>query len=363
MNAALLAFAVTLLAGVLIVLTKDWHGWFSMDSPVGIQKFHTHPTPRIGGVAIFLGVWLAAPSAPPSIQQLLLPIVYAGLPAFVFGLVEDITKRVSVLARLLATTLSGVLGWAITGLSITEVQVFGLDWLLAFTFLSVVFTGFSVGGIANAINIIDGFNGLAAGTAMIILAGMGAMAWSFGDAQLVAVCLVLAASTAGFFLLNWPFGKLFLGDGGAYFVGFSIAWVAVLLLSRHHTLSAWSPMLACAFPILEVFFSVVRRRRRKLNPLGPDSLHLHSLIKRRLVRRLLSSKHNTVRNSVTGAVMCLATVVPVWLAVHYARDPPSLMLGFVLLAFCYRAVYYRLTQFKWCFSPATMELKPALRVD
>ena len=360
MNSALLAFILTLSFGVLIVLTKNWHGWFSMDSHVGIQKFHTHPTPRIGGVAIFLGVWLAAAWAPQPYQQLLLPIVYAGLPAFVFGLVEDVTKRVSVLARLLATTFSGVLGWAITGLSITDVQVFGLDWLLGFTVVSIVFTGFAVGGVANAINIIDGFNGLATGTVIIIFAGLGAIAASVGDAELVGVCLVLAASSAGFFLVNWPCGKLFLGDGGAYFLGFSVAWVAVLLLSRNETVSAWAPLLACGYPILEVFFSVARRRRRKLSAGDPDRLHLHSLIKRRFACRVFSSKQSLARNSFTGAIMWLASALPVWMAAQFSTDTPSLILGFVLCGFVYRAIYSRLTQFRWCFSPATLELKPAI---
>jgi len=282
----------------------------------------------------------------------------AGVPAFAFGLLEDVTKRVSVLTRLLATMASGVLGWAITGLSITDVQVAGLDWLLGFTVVSVLFTAFAVGGIANAINIIDGFNGLAAGSVILIVAGMGAIAWSLGDTTLAGVCLILGGTVLGFLLVNWPFGKLFLGDGGAYFAGFAVAWVAVLLLTRHPQVSAWAPMLVCGYPILEVFFSIARRRRRKASAGDADRMHLHSLVTRRLARRLLPSAPSLVRNSLTGALMWLAALLPILIAVQYPTHTPSLMLGFVVCALGYRSVYARLTQFRWCFSPATLVLKP-----
>jgi UDP-N-acetylmuramyl pentapeptide phosphotransferase/UDP-N-acetylglucosamine-1-phosphate transferase len=68
----------------------------------------------------------------------------AGIPAFIFGLLEDVTKRVSVKIRLLATMASGVLGWGITGTSLTHVDIFGIDWLLSFTLISVIFTAFAV---------------------------------------------------------------------------------------------------------------------------------------------------------------------------------------------------------------------------
>ena len=145
--AGLVAFAVALL----IVLTKDRHGHLSIDTQIGIQKFHTDPTPRVGGIAIACGVIVGYFFAPIEVQTLLWPLLLAGIPAFAFGLLEDVTKRVSVRTRLLATMFCGVLGWAITGFAITRVNVPGLDWMLDFTFFSVAFTAFAVGGVANAI--------------------------------------------------------------------------------------------------------------------------------------------------------------------------------------------------------------------
>ena len=346
---AIVAGAVALLAALLLVRTQHWHGRFSMDSDQGVQKFHTSPTPRVGGIAIAVGVVAGYLCAHPNIQALLGPLVLAGIPAFVFGLLEDVTKRVSVRTRLLATMGCGVLGWAITGQSITDANLPGLDWLLGFTAISVLFTAFAVGGIANAINIVDGFNGLAAGAAIIILTAFGVMSTALGDHDLARVCLILAGAVAGFLLVNWPLGKIFLGDGGAYFVGFALAWLAVLMVGRHAEVSAWAPLLVCGFPILEVLFSIVRRRRRRLSPGDPDRLHLHSLVKRRVARALLPNASNLVRNSVTGTIMWFAALVPAVIAVSWPTHTAMLAAGFLVCAVLYSAVYRRLTQFCWCW--------------
>ena len=348
--AALVAFAVALV----IVFTQDWHGHLSIDSHVGIQKFHTHPTPRVGGIAIALGVIAGYFLAPSELRSLLGPLLLAGIPAFAFGLLEDVTKRVSVRTRLLATMFCGVLGWAITGYAITRANMPGLDWMLGFTVVSVAFTAFAVGGVANAINIIDGFNGLAAGSVIIMLGGFAAICFSVGDAELAYVCILFAGAMLGFLLINWPFGKLFLGDGGAYFVGFALAWIAVLLLARHPEVSAWAPLLICGYPILEVLFSIVRRRRRGLSPGDPDRLHLHSIVKKRVARHLLPRASNLIRNSVTGSIMWMAAFIPVTAAVVLDTESYQLAFALGLCAFLYSAVYARLTQFRWCIEAATL---------
>ena len=116
-------FGASLLVSILVVLTKRWHGRFSFDASHGIQKLHVYPPPRIGGVSIMFGLIAAVTVSPLEIRDQLWPWVLAGVPAFVFGLIEDFTKRVSVQARLLATMASGMLAWLLTGYVITEVNV------------------------------------------------------------------------------------------------------------------------------------------------------------------------------------------------------------------------------------------------
>lgn len=355
---ALAAAGVSLLVSVLLVLTQRWHGRFTMDSHEGIQKFHTLPTPRVGGIAITAGMLVAYALANSDYQALLGPLLLASVPAFAFGLLEDLTKHVSVLARLLATMFCGVLGWVITGQSITDANVPGLDWLLSFTLISVAFTAFAVGGVANAINIIDGFNGLAAGAIVIILTTFGFMASALGDTNLTHICLIFAGAVVGFLLVNWPFGKLFLGDGGAYFLGFAVAWISVLLLARHPEVSAWAPLLVCGLPIMEVGFSMMRRHRRKTSVGAPDRLHLHSLVKRRIARHLLPHGSSLARNSLAGAIMWSAVLLPALIARQWPTNTVALIIGLAVCILLYKALYARMTQFRWCWKAPTLRLVP-----
>lgn len=298
--------------GVLVVLTTSWHGVFSLDESTGVQKVHTHPTPRIGGLPMILGLLAATWISPADLRQKLWPWIIAGMPAFTFGFAEDLTKRVSVMNRLLATMASGVLGWFITGYSLTHVNVWGVDWLLQFTVVSVLFTAFAVGGIANAINIIDGLNGLASSMVLWALLGVATLAATLGDVTLASACMLLAACVGGFFLVNWPFGKMFLGDGGSYFLGFSLAWACVLLIERHRAVSAFAALLICIHPVTEVLYSVYRRKVRQQHPGHPDRLHFHSLVKRRIMQRFLPRSSKTVRNSVGGVLVGAITLLPVF---------------------------------------------------
>jgi UDP-N-acetylmuramyl pentapeptide phosphotransferase/UDP-N-acetylglucosamine-1-phosphate transferase len=290
----------TFVACLLLLATQRWHGKLSLDSTEGVQKTHSVPTLRIGGIAIIAGLLSILFFTAHRSNNLLGPILVAALPAFVFGLAEDLTKKVGVGARLLATTLSGLLAWTLTGVSITHVEIWGLDLLLSFLPFSVLFTAFAIGGVANAFNIIDGFNGLASGTVLICLAAIGAMAHQVGDFELAGLCFVIGGVAAGFLIVNYPFGKIFLGDGGAYLLGFLTAWLAVLLAARNPSVSPWAPLLACGYPVFETMFSIARRFRARSNPGKPDSWHLHSLFKLTYGQRYFSSFSPAMRNSMVA---------------------------------------------------------------
>ena len=355
-------FAVTALAGIALIATQHWHGYFSMDGLEGVQKHHTQPTPRVGGVAIASGLAVAWAVAPPEMCAILGPLLVAALPAFVFGLVEDCTKRVSVRTRLLATMFSGVLAWTLTGVAMQDTGVPPLDWLLRFTPMAVLFTAFTVGGVANAVNIIDGFNGLASGAVAIMFAALGIMSFSLGDTTLAAVCILMVAISLGFFTVNWPMGKIFLGDGGAYLLGFLLAWVAVLLPMRSPLVNGWATMLVCAYPVLEVGFSVWRRHKRPRGRAGhPDKAHLHHLIHRRIVRKLFPQLCAELQNGMTSPLCWAYCVLPTGWAVLFSKNTVMLVLGFLLSILTYVAIYTRLTQFRWSLVTQSLLRKPNVK--
>ena len=344
---------------VLLVLTKRWHGALTMDHIEGVQKFHTAPTPRIGGVPILLGLVVAWAKAPQDVKELLTPILFAGMPAFIFGVLEDITKRVGVMQRLLATMASGLLAWWITDYSLTRVDIWGVDWLLGFTLVSALFTAFAVGGVANSINIIDGFNGLASTATTLAFIGYSLMAWQVGDQQLATVALLLAACVWGFFWVNWPLGKIFLGDGGSYFIGFALAWVAVMMIERNPGVSAFAALLVCVHPVTEVLFSIYRRKIKRLNPGQPDRLHFHSLVKQRYVRRWLPCTSTRIRNSITGLLVGGMTLTAIVLANAFMHSVWQSALAFVGLSLAYVAIYARMVRHHWCSPVEFLLVKPA----
>jgi UDP-N-acetylmuramyl pentapeptide phosphotransferase/UDP-N-acetylglucosamine-1-phosphate transferase len=358
LNAAVLGMATSFALCLLLVLTKRWHGALTTDHTEGVQKFHTAPTPRIGGVSILLGLVVAWSKAPKDIQELITPILLAGLPAFIFGVLEDITKRIGVMQRLLATMASGLLAWWITGDSLTRVDIWGVDWLLSFTLFSVVFTAFSVGGVANSINIIDGFNGLASTMTTIAFIGCALIAWQATDTQLAGVALVLGACVWGFFWINWPLGKIFLGDGGSYFIGFALSWVAVMLINRNPGVSAFAALLVCVHPVTEVLFSIYRRRIKNLDPGHPDRLHFHSLVKQRYVRRWFSGMTSNAQNSITGLLIGAMSLNAALLASLVYSSTWQCLVAFLCMAVGYVAIYARMVRHNWRYLLEFIHDKP-----
>ena len=355
--ASYVGFAMAVAVSVLLVLTKSWHGRYSLDFTSGIQKFHIHPTPRIGGVAIVTGVLAAYFTSRPERQAFLGPLVLAGIPAFIFGLAEDVTKQVSVLTRLLATMFSGALGWFITGVSITHVDLPLVDLLLANLFISVLFTSFAIGGIANAINLIDGFHGLASGMVVLGLAGIAWIAMHVGDVNLAYACVAIAAAMLGFFVVNWPLGKIFLGDGGSYFAGFALAWLSVLLVERNAHVSPFTSLLICIYPVTEVLFSVYRRKLKQAHPGQPDKQHLHSLIMRRYIRRQFPER---LQNPVTGFLLALMTLPAVVVAFYVHESATQAAVACSLFFLGYVTLYARIVRHHWCSPLSFLFIKPRL---
>lgn len=318
--AAVGACVLSLLFCLALVATRQWHGRLTNDGTTGVQKFHHVPTPRIGGLAIALAYVLVWPLLPTEIRPMWLAIGLAGIPAFAAGIGEDLTRRVGVRWRLLATMGSGVIFALVTGYTMHKVYLPGVDWLLSFTLCAILFTGFSMGGVANAINIIDGFNGLASGALIIMLAAFAYVAAAVGDGLVFALAILFGGLILGFFAVNFPFGKIFLGDGGAYFAGYLLAVLGVLLPMRNPEVSAWTAILICAYPVIETLASMRRKSRRDGHSVGqPDRVHFHMLAHRRYARRIVRAPRPAhLRNPATSLVTWLLPLLTaVFAAIAY----------------------------------------------
>jgi UDP-N-acetylmuramyl pentapeptide phosphotransferase/UDP-N-acetylglucosamine-1-phosphate transferase len=216
-----------------------------------------------------------------------------------------------------------------------------VDWLLSFYLCAVLFTGFAMGGVANAINIIDGFNGLASGSLLIMLAAFAWIAHRLGDDLVFALAVLYAAILLGFFVVNFPFGKIFLGDGGAYFAGFLLAGLGVLLPMRNPETSAWTAILICAYPVIETLASMRRKAKREGHSVGqPDRVHWHMLAYRRYARRIFPAPGPVyLRNPATSLVTWpLPLLTAVFAAIAYQSVLGSAFF-FFLTVLIYRLLY------------------------
>lgn len=307
---------ISCLACILIVYSQKWHGKHSLDHDLdGVQKYHAVAVPRIGGIAVFLGILLsvlffsfddrAGFSSAYALPVILL--LTAGLPAFVAGIKEDLTKRVSVKFRLVATITSALTASWLLGATVNSLDIWGVDSLLVFGPVALSVTALVVAGGSNAINIIDGFNGLAASVVAVMSLALAAVAWQVGDQLVMTFALLSCGASLGFLSLNFPTGRLFLGDGGAYLLGFWVSEIAVLLLVRNPEINAWQVLSICAYPVIEVLYSIYRRKIvRKSSPGAPDRMHLHTLVYRRCASRLISTNANGAWRQ-NAMVTCIVT--------------------------------------------------------
>ncbi len=363
----MLAFAVSAGITLLIVRSSKTHAQHSADRDFSKpQKFHAVPVPRIGGLGIVFGLLAASAvlwwsgGREPAIYALTL--LACAAPAFLAGLVHDFTEGLTPRGRLLATAVSAVLAFVTMDAAVRQTAIPGVDWLVSFTVGSLFITVLAVAGIANAVNIIDGFNGLASMCIVIMLAAIAYVAFQVDDPLIGSLALAGIGAVLGFFLWNFPSGLIFLGDGGAYFLGFFVSEILILLLQRNsHEVSPIFPLLVCIYPVFETLFSIYRRKFLRSGPPSmPDGIHLHSLIYRRMLRWAVGSRTTktiTRRNSMTSPylwLLCMFSVVP---AVLFWNN--SIVLGIFLLLFVmtYVALYWRIVRFK---SPRWMAL-PVLR--
>lgn len=352
----LIAFVVALVTTLLIVrgAAPGIGSGAALDGQMaGPQKFHAAPVPRTGGLGIVWGLVVALllisfqeHEAATSGWWLLL----CAAPVFVAGLAEDLTKRIGPAVRLLASIASALLAAWLLGASLRATDIPLLDLLVATTVGSVVLTAFAVAGISNAVNIIDGFNGLASMCTVIMLAALAYVSFQVGDSVVLMLSLGLIGAILGFFVWNFPAGLVFLGDGGAYFIGFWFAELAVLLLVRNPgEVSPLTPLLICIYPVFETLFSIYRRRLRGTSPGMPDGIHLHTLIYRRVLRWAVpdrSARAMTLRNSMTAPYLwfvCMLSVIP---AMLFWNHTPVVGLFLGLFVLSYLALYWRIVRFR-----------------
>jgi UDP-N-acetylmuramyl pentapeptide phosphotransferase/UDP-N-acetylglucosamine-1-phosphate transferase len=338
---------------MLIIRYQHLHVHFTGDSSEGPQKFHKHATPRVGGLPIFVTmilIWTMQVVRNPQMTSELC-LLLSTLPIFIIGLMEDITKKVGVKVRLLAAFISGILVYMFYDVKVISVGIPWLDSIFEYAWICIPFSAFAIAGVANAYNIIDGFNGLASMVAVICLIAIATLAFRLQDMLIIRLCILMIAPLLGFFIWNYPRGLIFLGDAGAYLIGFWTAVLSILIVLRHDNVSPWFALMVNAYPITETLFTIWRRSIHKgKNPGLPDAAHFHSLIYRRVIRWATPYDEklhiNASRNASTSPYLWLLSSLGIFPAILFWDSTNWLMASACIYVVFYVWCYWQIVTFK-----------------
>lgn len=315
-------------------------GMFTRTADVtAVQCMHLRPTPRVGGLAILLGLAVGAAFSGGPAQGLWGLLFVAAVPVLLAGMIEDSGRGVRPAGRLLAAVLSGAIAVALFGDWLRHLDVPGLDIAMVWAPFAIAFTLLCVAGVCHAVNLVDGLNGLAGALAVAIAMGLAAIATAEGLPDIARVAYIFIGATVGFLILNYPSGRLFLGDAGAYGFGFLLIWLGILIVARVDTVTAWTLLLVFFWPIADTLLAIWRRFR-KGRPIGqPDRLHYHQLVLRALEILLLGKHRRHIANPLATLLLIPLFSAPIVAGVLLRDDPPAAALASLGFGFAFMASY------------------------
>lgn len=317
------SFFISLLVLTVIIVLKPKH---TLDLATGKQKIHKEKIPRIGGLGIIISMSTTLSLFGKYSENI--SFMYPITIVFIVGFLEDITKRLSANIRFnLLSFLTLIFLLSLNRESVVKDIGFDLPYYIA-----VPFSVFAFVGLTNAINIIDGINGLSSGVVVSVLSFLAYVSYQNGlDLSFI---VVLMGSVFGFFIINFITGRVFLGDGGAYLLGYSIALLCGTL-SNTTNLSPYFFLNLLFYPVYDTLFAIYRRKiLKKRDAFSPDLLHLHSLIYKRILRS----------HKITTSLILLSNLIFSFLSYFFRYNTPILIILFLLFLMLYNSIYFSIVR-------------------
>ena len=278
----------------------------AIDVPKDARRMHKVPIPRLGGLAIFIGFMVSIllfVRITPEMQSILLGAVII----VVLGVVDDIMALPAMLkfvVQIVAASIPATHGVQILAFSNPNIFSDNLYWVLGW--LSIPFTVIWIVAITNAVNLIDGLDGLANGVSAISATTILVSALVGGQGQVAIVLAALVGACIGFMPYNMNPAKMFMGDTGATFLGFILATMSIQGLFKYYAVISFVvPFLILGLPIFDTAFAFIRRIAHGQSPMHADRSHIHH----RLIDMGLSQKQAVATLYVISAILGLSAVV------------------------------------------------------
>ena len=240
------------------------------------QKIHLAETPRLGGLIILIVLtFFTLFHAEEKIAFILKPCLLIIVPLFLTALKEDLFHNVKPLLRLIGLLMSGTLFVIIFNGPYPHFEEIFFETWLENHLVILIFYAFALTGLANGSNLTDGVNGLCSFVFLSILGSLLFLSYQVTDDTLAMIILIIMVLITTFLIFNYPWGKIFLGDLGAYAIAFLTGMLTIIFFGRHPEISPWFPVLILIYPITEVVFSMLRRFYSHQSVFAADTKHLH----------------------------------------------------------------------------------------
>jgi UDP-GlcNAc:undecaprenyl-phosphate/decaprenyl-phosphate GlcNAc-1-phosphate transferase len=273
----LLTFLVCMLSVMLVTpVVKTFAMKIGATDKPNHRKVHQKLMPRLGGLAIYVGFWIGFLVLQPQ-SPYIGPIIAASGIIIVIGFLDDLLElsaRWKLIAQIIAASI------VITGGIHVEFINLPFDGRLELGWYGIPLTMLWIVGVTNAINLIDGLDGLAAGVSSIVLMTLTGIAFMMGNLFVASLGIILLGSTLGFLVHNFYPAQIFMGDTGALFLGFMIAVISLLGFKNVTLFSLLLPAIILGVPLSDTLFAIIRRFINKSPLTKPDKSHLHHCILR-----------------------------------------------------------------------------------
>ncbi len=311
------------------------------------QTLHNQSVSRFGGVAIVLSLALTSSLADLNWKNsFYFQVGILSLPAFFVGFLDDFKILIQPWKRLLLLLPVPMIYFYYFDLKILNLDIGFLDNFLEFEYFALLFICFSFVGMMNAFNLIDGVNGLLVSYMLSILCALIIVENAVGPIFDIAdefriYTNMLLGSLIGFLVLNYPSGKIFMGDAGAYYLG---ALVCFGLVHAHleNNSSPWVVMCLLSYPFTDLVFSVIRKKFIiGTKAMHPDAEHLHHVIFKRLKK--LRFKNERAKHFFTVIFITLFNLPYLCLSLYFLNNSSVLMVIFAVYIISYLLIYFSLS--------------------
>lgn len=323
------SFIFAFIADIFIIKYAQKSGLLlDKDSVLKPQKMHYGDIPRAGGFGIMLSLCFVVLFGLKYWNLILLVPIFL---VFLSGMLEDLHNSLSPKQRLALQVLAALSAIYFFDCVITDIGIF-MPY-----YIGIIFSVFCIVGIINAMNIIDGFNGLSGGFSVLTLISIACVAYMVCNVSIFYMCIGLIGGILGFLVLNFPKGRIFLGDGGAYLLGFILAFLLIMLTQGENSkVSPWYGLCVMIYPVFEVLFSVYRKKiMRSMSAMEPDGVHFHMLIYKRITRS----------NYKTSILIWILNIPFVFLPVLFFDNTIALIVLSIVFICIYLFIYFKIIKF------------------